>query len=62
MLVMTIDDRGSRIAHAIALLVFAVMLALPCAAQEKFRFPIGEENGVRELFHHNCIWLLDWLS
>ena len=44
MVAMTIDDRGSRIAHAIALLVFGVMFALPCAAQEKFRFPIGESS------------------
>src|SRR5713226_3510609 len=42
MVAVTIDDRGSRIAHAIALLVFVVMFALPCAAQEKFRFPMGE--------------------
>ena len=44
MVAMTIADRGSRIAHAIALLVFGVMFALPCAAQEKFRFPIGESS------------------
>ena len=44
MVAMTIDDRGTRIAHAIALLVFAVMFALPCVAQEKFRFPIGESS------------------
>ncbi len=41
---MMIDDRGSRIARAIALLVFVVMFALPCVAQEKFRFPIGESS------------------
>ena len=44
MVAMTIDDRGSRIAHAIALLVFVAMFALPCAAQEKFRFPMGESS------------------
>src|SRR6266436_330981 len=44
MVAMTIDDRGSRIARAIALLVFVVMFALPCVAQEKFRFPIGESS------------------
>jgi ABC-type nitrate/sulfonate/bicarbonate transport system substrate-binding protein len=44
MVVMTIEDRGSRIARAIALLVFVVIFALPCAAQEKFRFPIGESS------------------
>ena len=41
---MTIDDRGTRIAHTIALLVFALMFALPCAAQEKFRFLVGESS------------------
>jgi len=41
---MTIYDRGSRIAHAIALLVFVAMFALPCAAQEKFRLPMGESS------------------
>ena len=44
MVAMTIDDRGTRIAHAIALLVFALMFALPCAAQEKFRFLVGESS------------------
>src|SRR2546428_4728875 len=44
MAAMTIDNRGAKIAHAIALLVFVVMFALPCAAQEKFRFPIGESS------------------
>jgi ABC-type nitrate/sulfonate/bicarbonate transport system substrate-binding protein len=41
---MTIDDRKFRIGRAIVLLVFVVMFALPCAAQEKFRFPIGESS------------------
>jgi ABC-type nitrate/sulfonate/bicarbonate transport system substrate-binding protein len=41
---MTIDDRKFRIARAIALLVFVVIFALPSAAQEKFRFPIGESS------------------
>ncbi len=44
MVAITIDDRGSEIARAIALLVFVVMFALPCVAQEKFRFPIGESS------------------
>ena len=44
MVAMTIDDRGTRIAHAIALLVFVVTFALPCAAQEKFRFLVGESS------------------
>ena len=41
---MTINVRGSRIAHAIAFFIFVVTFALPCAAQEKFRFPIGESS------------------
>ena len=41
---MTIDDRGTKIAQAIALLVFALMFALPGAAQEKFRFLVGESS------------------
>jgi hypothetical protein len=41
---MTIDDRKFRIGRAIVLLVFVVMFALPCAAQEKFCFPIGESS------------------
>src|SRR6516162_2662203 len=41
---MMVDDRGSRMAHAVVLLVFGAMFAFPCAAQEKFRFPIGESS------------------
>ena len=44
MVAITIDDRGSEIARAIALLVFVVTFAFPCEAQEKFRFPIGESS------------------
>ena len=40
----TIADRGPRIAYAIALLVVVAMFTFPCAAQEKFRFPIGESS------------------
>ena len=40
----TIADRGPRIPHAIALLVVVAMFTFPCAAQEKFRFPIGESS------------------
>ena len=43
MVAMTID-RGSRIARVIVLLVSVVMFALPCAAQEKFRFLVGESS------------------
>src|SRR5215468_1638900 len=44
MVAIAIDDRGSRIAQAIAFLVFVAAFALPCAAQEKFRFPMGESS------------------
>src|SRR5438046_8992663 len=44
MAAMTSDNRGAKIAHAIALLVFVVMFGLPCAAQEKFRFLVGESS------------------
>ena len=40
----TIDDRGTKIAQAIALLIFAFMFGPPCAAQEKFRFLVGESS------------------
>jgi len=44
MVAIAIDDKGSRIAQAIAFLVFVAAFALPCAAQEKFRFPMGESS------------------
>ena len=44
MLAMMIDHVTFRIAHAISGVLFVVVLALPCAAQEKFRFPIGESS------------------
>jgi len=44
MAAITIADRGPRIAHAIALLVVVAMFTFPCAAQEKFHFPIGESS------------------
>src|SRR5215813_1125939 len=44
MVAIAIDDRGSTIAQAIAFLVFVAAFALPCAAQEKFRFPMGESS------------------
>jgi ABC-type nitrate/sulfonate/bicarbonate transport system substrate-binding protein len=33
-----------RIARAAAIFIFTVVLATPCAAQERFRFPIGESS------------------
>jgi len=39
-----IEDGGLRIGRAAAILVLAFVLAAPCAAQEKFRFPIGESS------------------
>ena len=42
--VMGIEDGGLRMGRAAAILMFAVVLATPCAAQEKVRFPIGESS------------------
>ena len=39
-----IEDGGLRIGRAAAILVLAFVLAAPCAAQEKVRFPIGESS------------------
>src|SRR5262247_4590395 len=44
MLAMMIDHVTFRIGRAISGVLFVVVLALPCAAQEKFRFPIGESS------------------
>ena len=44
MVPISIDDTGSRIAHVVALLVYIAMVPFPCAAQDKFRFPIGESS------------------
>src|SRR5258705_6086071 len=41
---MGIEDGGLRMGRAAAILMFAVVLATPCAAQEKVRFPIGESS------------------
>src|SRR5574341_504792 len=41
---MRIEDGGLRMARAIALLIVAILFCSPCAAQEKFRFPIGESS------------------
>lgn len=35
---------GQRMARAAAIFLFAFMFAAPCAAQEKFRFPIAESS------------------
>ncbi len=42
--VMRIEDAGSRIGRAAAIFMLAFVLATPCVAQEKFRFPIGESS------------------
>src|SRR5215468_6309509 len=44
MLAMMIDHVTFRIGRAISGVLFVVVLALPCAAQEKFHFPIGESS------------------
>src|SRR5258707_11031949 len=41
---MGIEDGGLRMGRAAAILMFAVVLASPALAQEKFRFPIGESS------------------
>ena len=41
---MRIEDRGLRIAKTLALLGLVLILALPCVAQERARFPIGESS------------------
>jgi ABC-type nitrate/sulfonate/bicarbonate transport system substrate-binding protein len=41
---MRVEQVGSRIARAAALWIFPVLLAAPCTAQEKIRFPIGESS------------------
>jgi ABC-type nitrate/sulfonate/bicarbonate transport system substrate-binding protein len=42
--VMGIEDGGLRMGRAAAIFMFTVVLATPCAAQERFRFPIGESS------------------
>ena len=42
--VMRIEDGGLRMGRAAAIFMFAVVMATPCAAQERFRFPIGESS------------------
>src|SRR5262245_58166096 len=44
MVAIAIDGRGSRIAQALACLVFVASFALPCSAQDKFRFPMAESS------------------
>ncbi|HEX2928689.1 MAG TPA: ABC transporter substrate-binding protein, partial [Candidatus Binatia bacterium] len=39
-----IENRGMRIARATAVLFIVVIFALPCSAQEKFRFLVGESS------------------
>src|SRR5262249_28295174 len=41
---MRIEDPGLRIAKTLALLALVLILALPCVAQERVRFPIGESS------------------
>jgi ABC-type nitrate/sulfonate/bicarbonate transport system substrate-binding protein len=42
--VMRIEDGGWRIGRAAAIFLLAFVLATPCMAQEKFRFPIAESS------------------
>jgi len=41
---MRIEDEGLVMARAAAIVLLAFMFAAPCAAQEKFRFPIAESS------------------
>jgi ABC-type nitrate/sulfonate/bicarbonate transport system substrate-binding protein len=41
---MRFEDRGLRIAQTVALLALLFLLASPCIAQERVRFPIGESS------------------
>ena len=41
---MRIEDRELRMAKIVALLALALILASPCLAQERVRFPIGESS------------------
>jgi len=41
---MRIEDEGFVMARAAAIVLLAFMFAAPCAAQEKFRFPIAESS------------------
>jgi ABC-type nitrate/sulfonate/bicarbonate transport system substrate-binding protein len=43
-MVMRIEDEGLVMARAAAIVLLAFMFAAPCAAQEKFRFPIAESS------------------
>jgi len=41
---MRIEDRGLRMAKTMVLLALALIVAWPCTAQERVRFPIGESS------------------
>jgi len=43
-MVVRIEDEGLVMARAAAIFLLAFMFAAPCAAQEKFRFPIAESS------------------
>ena len=38
------ENRGSTMAQIAALIALTLALAVPCEAQEKVRFPIGESS------------------
>jgi ABC-type nitrate/sulfonate/bicarbonate transport system substrate-binding protein len=53
-MVMRIEDEGLVMARAAAIVLLAFMFAAPCAAQEKFRFPIAESS---KTLSYGPLWL-----
>jgi len=51
---MRIEDEGLVMARAAAIVLLAFMFAAPCAAQEKFRFPIAESS---KTLSYGPLWL-----
>jgi ABC-type nitrate/sulfonate/bicarbonate transport system substrate-binding protein len=54
MVAMTIDDGGSMMSRAIALVIAAILIGAPCAAQEKTRFPMGASSKV---ISYSPLWI-----
>jgi len=51
---MRIEDGGLRIARALAIFTVAVLVVVPCAAQERVRFPIGASS---KTLGYGPLWL-----
>jgi len=54
-----IEDGGLRIARGLGIFAVAVLLVVPCAAQEKVRFPIGASS---KTFSYGPLWLAQKLG